>query len=396
MKINSAAFACASLLLLCSCATEKPVRSRLPADVTMNKEAGRGGMLIVTLRLESGEKLPFMVDTGASGTGFDKSLEPKLGKRTDTGTALHFGVKNEINAYAAPKLYLGSTPLLMTDSNVFSYDLRQFSSNADRPILGVLGMDVLDHYCIQLDFKARKVRFLDDEHSNKKDWGRPFSLTDTGDGRFSIGENLAGAKDSASLIDSGCNYDGWLSQPLFQQWTNQTQSPVAGEVRFPAGVLRGETYPDINLQGFGAEALLGGDSNIVFNGIGLRFLARHLVTFDFPKQTMYLKRTSIGPLIDEDMEAAGKAAAQSAVIVLKSLNEKGRLPGWSKNDEAATKTVTFHFHYPNSLTLDLQKKGDSSIHHYEFIRASQASPWTLQKAWQTDPNEHRVKEYPVP
>ena len=37
---------------------------------------------------------------------------------------------------------------------------------------------------------------------------------------------------------------------------------------------------------------------IQINSLGLRFLARHLVTFDFPNETMYLKRTSIGPLME--------------------------------------------------------------------------------------------------
>jgi hypothetical protein len=75
-----------SLLLLCSCATGKPTRSQLPADVAFNKDAGRGGWLFVTLRLESGEELPFLLDTGAPWTFFDKSREPKLGKRLDSGT----------------------------------------------------------------------------------------------------------------------------------------------------------------------------------------------------------------------------------------------------------------------------------------------------------------------
>jgi len=362
----------------------------------MNRDAGQGGLLIVTLRLESGEKLPFMMDTGASGTGFDKSLEPKLGKRLGTGTAWHFGDKQEGGIYAAPRLYLGSTPLMMTGTNVFTYDLRQISSLAGRPILGVLGMDVLGHYCIQLDFPAGKMRFLDDAAADKKDWGRPFPLTDIGDGRYSVRENLAGVKGSGSVIDSGFNNDGWLSQPLFRQWTNQAGLPVDGKVRSPIGVLGGEIYPDVNLRGFGAEALSVGDSHIVFNGIGLHFLARHLVTFDFPGRTMYLKRTNIDPQVAEDREDAGKAAAESAMQVLNRLKEKGQMPGWSKNDEAVTQTVTFHFHYPNSLTLDLLKKSSSSTYHYGFTRATKTSPWKLQKAWQTDKNQRLVKEYPVP
>ncbi|TMP97794.1 MAG: hypothetical protein E6L09_12645 [Verrucomicrobia bacterium] len=35
------------------------------------------------------------------------------------------------------------------------------------------------------------------------------------------------------------------------------------------------------------------------NLIGLQFLARHLVTLNFPKRMMYLKRTSVGPLTDD-------------------------------------------------------------------------------------------------
>ena len=101
-----------SLLLLCSCATGKPIHTRLPADVTLNKNAGRGGWVIVTLRLESGEELPFLLDTGAPWTFFDKSQEPRLGKRLGTGTNWNFGTKLEAGIYAAPKLYLGSTPLL--------------------------------------------------------------------------------------------------------------------------------------------------------------------------------------------------------------------------------------------------------------------------------------------
>jgi len=49
------------LLLLCSCATIHPL---LPADVTLNKDVARGNVLFVTLRLENGEELPFIVDTG--------------------------------------------------------------------------------------------------------------------------------------------------------------------------------------------------------------------------------------------------------------------------------------------------------------------------------------------
>jgi hypothetical protein len=39
------------------------------------------------------------------------------------------------------------------------------------------------------------------------------------------------------------------------------------------------------------------------DAIGLNFLARHLVTFDFPNHTLYLQRQSIGPLPNPKLAA---------------------------------------------------------------------------------------------
>jgi len=83
----------------------------------MNKEAGRGGRLIVTLRLEDGEELPFQVDTGAPITVFDKSLEPKLGKRLGTTTIWMPGSDAQKSGiYRSPNLYLGDIPLVTAGS----------------------------------------------------------------------------------------------------------------------------------------------------------------------------------------------------------------------------------------------------------------------------------------
>src|SRR5271166_4545337 len=102
---------CSSLHLLCSCSTLNSNQPHLPADVAMNEDARRGGLLIVRLRLESGEKLPFILDTGCPDTVFDKSLEQKLGEPLGSlsGRA-GFGYKFESGVYAAPRLWLGSTP----------------------------------------------------------------------------------------------------------------------------------------------------------------------------------------------------------------------------------------------------------------------------------------------
>jgi len=74
-----------SLVLFCSRATADSTPPQLPADVTLKKDAGPGGLLFVTLRLESGEELPFVVDAGSPVTLTDKSLKPRLGNASIRG-----------------------------------------------------------------------------------------------------------------------------------------------------------------------------------------------------------------------------------------------------------------------------------------------------------------------
>jgi NPCBM/NEW2 domain len=282
------------LLLLCSCATEDSFYPPRPADVTMNAEAGRKDFLYLTLRLENGEQLPFVLDTGTSRTLFAKSLEPKLGKRLGTELLWGWGKKTNASIYAAPKLYLGNTPLRM-GSTVCTADLTRLSKEVGHPVAGILGMDCLWHYCLQLDFAAGKIRFLDPGHEDAANMGTVYPIIFSHSGRPDIHhQRLTGGPKVNLLVDSGFDGDGaWASGPFGelreQQLLNASGTATAvasGRLYFPKCIWDGETYTNIVIGG-------GGDL------IGLRFLTRHLVTLDFPKRRMYLKRQSVGPLSDE-------------------------------------------------------------------------------------------------
>jgi hypothetical protein len=92
---------------ICATAAEK-----LPADVTINRGAGRGSFLVVRVRVSSEEELSFIVDTGSSVTLLDDSLAPKLGKRLGRLSMQSWGKMTELPTYAAPPLYLGGVRLL--------------------------------------------------------------------------------------------------------------------------------------------------------------------------------------------------------------------------------------------------------------------------------------------
>ncbi len=251
---------------------------QLPSPVMMSKGAGQGMLLLLEITVKGGDKALCALDTGSPNTVLPASFEPALGKRLGSRRFSTLDSHNEVeHLYAAPEIYLGSTRLI-TGEHVGTWG----SSN------GILGMDCLQHYCVQLDFEAREVRFINRHTSRVAEWGKPFALQSS---RYATIKHpgFFQTKDSELLIDTGCPFDGYLSPRLFKQAVRVQQAKslpllkdgaiqgtAPGMALFPNCSWGGQTYTNL---------IIGKGPNLV----GLRFLGRHLVTFDFPGQTIYLK-----------------------------------------------------------------------------------------------------------
>jgi hypothetical protein len=99
---------------------------------------------------------------------------------------------------------------------------------------------------------------------------------------------LLGGTETNLLIDTGDNVDGGVVKGAIKghYLTRLMHFLIkAWAARLPGCVWDGETYTQLRVV-----------PNCPVNRLGLRFLACHLVTLDFPNQTMYLKKTSSGPL----------------------------------------------------------------------------------------------------
>ncbi len=145
----------------------------LPAPISLDKTSCAEGPLIVKLHLDVGEELPFKVDTGSLITLLDESLTSKLGHRMGTGHVPMFDqrLKDE-GIYQTPKLYAGETQLLM-GAQVYTINLHCPPAHMYK---GILGVDCLRHYCVQFDFVAGKMRFLDPDHVDTSDLGASFVI----------------------------------------------------------------------------------------------------------------------------------------------------------------------------------------------------------------------------
>jgi len=358
------------VLILGSCATGPewsaivPARD-LPGEVRMNESAGRWGGLFVNVRFEDGEEAPIFVDTGCSLTILDKSLEDKVGKGVATTQFSGWLGKVSVKLYEAPKLSLNDTPLMLSQVGIYEMEKLPFPGAAR----GILGMDCLEHYCIQMDFQKRTVRFLDREGLNFAELGKSFDLIRRGRIPFIHDVSLPGDTNLDLMIDTGYDLDGH---------SNKTDG--RRKVELNDAIWNGCNYTNVILR---QGSLAEGDLKLAETRqvLGIRFLARHLVTFDFPGGKMYLKQTSTGPLAEGDVEAVA--------AFLKSLKVAGKLQGSSPEEKGSASAA------PHLLeTVAVRKVGNSDIYYYK-VRRNSAGGWELERAWRTDGKDRMIEEYPI-
>ncbi len=397
---------CFVLTLFCSCATQDSIRPSLPANASMNTWAGRGDHLFIELHSESGQKFVFAMDTGCPGTILDKSQEPALGKSIGKQRIPYGWVKSVYaNKYKSPKLFLGQTELLLGD-HVLTDDVKP---KIGRPVAGILGMDCLSHYCIQLDFESRTIRFFDPDHLNVEGLGKAFPLSDYF-WDLSTRADAFGLHNLRFFPDTGDHEDGALKPKLWKQQLPGKTPAKLGKIENLNGSLRREIFLP--------EVLFGGETytNVVMkdcsvgntpdeNLLGLRFLARNLVTFNFPKQTMYLKPISVGPL--PDANASTNSLTYRAAKFLEDLKKQGQLPGWLKNERGWLKEdgageISFGMPaesdadiYNFKKTFIVEKTGDQSEYFYTVVRASKANDWKLEKSWRINSDGKIIENYPT-
>lgn len=166
MKILSSIILGVALAIFAGCASSRLAQDsaelKLPPETSINPDAGRGNLLVINLTV-NGKERPFVMDTGAGITCVDEALATELGRPVGAVTAHHWGEVSQRKLYAAPALYLGDTRL-RSGKRVMAMDFGFMSiAGAD----GVVGMDVLKNYCVQVDFAANKLRFLDDSQADK-------------------------------------------------------------------------------------------------------------------------------------------------------------------------------------------------------------------------------------
>jgi predicted aspartyl protease len=267
--------------------------AQLPAatqpTVVAEFDIARGGREVLVPVELAGQQYLFLLDTGISSSAIDFSLRERMGKPTAQQQAMSPGGPVTLDLYSVKQLKLG--PLSLPEGSLISaVDLRALQCTSGKDIRGVIGMDLMKNYVVQIDFDKGKLRFMQSDRRKHEDWGMAMPLTFDCDIPV-VDVTVAGVK-TAMMLDSGwCHSSGALEAEIFNSLVDKAKLHTTGvnyttaagtkmekKARF-TGLAIGQLRYDDVIFATGTYSLLG-----------LDFLSRHFLTLDFPARQAYFRK----------------------------------------------------------------------------------------------------------
>jgi hypothetical protein len=270
----------------------------------------RLGFILLPVEFDGKECL-FLFDTGCTCQLVDVSFRSKLGRPRKRVEVLAKGKAITADLFDAPEALLG--PLNLKESGFFGcVDLEVVSQSIGRQIHGIIGMSFLKHYIVQIDFDNERLSFLQPKKGAKHNWGIELPITY---GRYEVPltkVSILEKVDTYSTIDTGLSDTGFLDSAIVKYILLLQDIKTVGDGYITVAGLR--TTRSLRIDSFSLGPFEY--KNQVFleaNGssLGLLFLSRHKVTFDFPNSRIYLKKGKEFNRVDE-LGMAGLACLRVA------------------------------------------------------------------------------------
>jgi hypothetical protein len=266
--------------------------SDTPASNTVLSEFSiptQGDIILLPVKFK-GKEYAFVLDTGTSVTTFDTSLKNELGSvkkiaKIETGTD-----PINVQLFDAPEAFLG--PLnLQNCGQVTCVDLKTLGYVLGKEINGVLGMNFLQKYIVQMNFDEGKLIFMQSIVSPRNDWGEAFTITLNTLGHPYVKGSIIDSINVDFLIDTGQNISGGVDAKIYKTLPkNSIIKTTEAITQTPSGATKSIKFRINNLSigSLKYENLLLNVSDA--SSLGISFLSRHKVTFDFPGKKIYLSK----------------------------------------------------------------------------------------------------------
>lgn len=304
----------ASLVLILGFSYE--LEAAKPMVLLHSKVATDGDFLVLPVQI-AGKPYSFMVDTGAIISILDRSFLEDLEVFDESIAAVEVREGRKSKLYASPPITIRGTQSgtlsFPENSPVYCIDLSDARRVSDQQIDGILGMDFLAHYSLQLDLAAGELRLFDSK--TLTDMPHEASLTiDMVEGKLADCDIVVyrpclpihtGRVSYWALIDTGSMWasllidqqarDALLERERLWEWSFILKDD--GVTKVGTGDLA--TLRDLRLGPF-THYLLNAMGANPGCGLGIQYWRRYRATFDFPRQRLYLDK---GPLFEMSDEA---------------------------------------------------------------------------------------------
>jgi hypothetical protein len=237
----------------------------------------------------SGHTRPFVVDTGTTNTVFDFSYRDLLGKPIRQGELVDLvsGAKRTIDLFQVPEANLEGIALNTSGFTALT-DQTSMSDYEDFDTGGLLGLDFLSGFTVQLDFDQGELRLLDPTTQSTNSWGEKYRMQYDRLERPKVSGILQDSTETSFIIDTGSVVNN-LETSLFDALVRDASLPViyiSSQSESGGRVSRCVRIPKLSLGTTEYHDLLFSEANT--STLGVPFLYRHRVTIDFLRERIYL------------------------------------------------------------------------------------------------------------
>jgi len=259
-------------------------------QVTLSDE---GAMMRVPVNV-FGKTLYFVVDTGCTVSALDSQYQQLLGGQIDeysAGTPL--GTDITLAVFHCPKMYVADKETGL--EKITCLDLKLGTLISGKPCDGILGMDYFSKHVVSINFDENSFSIDDVVPESVKKACRAIPLNRS-DKFYSMEALIDHDNHIELMVDTGdassisLNSKGW-EQAFGDNPTNVIITTVADAANQIAqsklGVIKQLSIGDLvytNLH----TTLIRNPTNA--SRIGLGFFRRHMATFDFANNMLYLQR----------------------------------------------------------------------------------------------------------
>jgi hypothetical protein len=292
---------------------QKPAEEKKPPEVLAEFKIEKGCRPIILPVTIKGKQYLFLLDTAAPQTFFDASFRPKpslfdepefIAMRTSTGSVVN------VEGFSAPAMFLDK--LKVRNARMAPlYDLKTLRCSMGRDLHGILGLDCLKDFVVQIDPDKGRIGFMSADYAEPSKWGQDFPLVLHEEGFLQVPIDIPGAGDFKCIVDTGFDGNLMLSPNVFAAAIKQGNF-VENELVTLTRQNRSRTgrLNSFSIGPFEHRGMTAGEwKERCPMGMGL--LSRYVVTLDFPRMKMHLVK--------------GKRFAETDEIDMSGLSSLGRM-----------------------------------------------------------------------